>query len=94
MALYQNEVKCSAVDMEIIFSFSCKQTHFHNKGCARGLILKVRIFGTRKWPNCVPVYFGYFNLFCMLVVIQKYIGDRQYASSPGAGPVLFNLLDS
>jgi len=26
------------------------QTHFHKKGCAPGLILKVRVFGTRKWP--------------------------------------------
>ena len=28
-------------------------THFHKKGCALGLILKVRVFGTRKWPNLV-----------------------------------------
>ena len=26
------------------------KTHFHKKGCALGLILKVRVFGTRKWP--------------------------------------------
>ena len=25
-------------------------SHFHKKGCALGLILKVRVFGTRKWP--------------------------------------------
>ena len=25
-------------------------THFHKKSCALGLILKVRVFGTRKWP--------------------------------------------
>ena len=25
-------------------------THFHKKGCALGLILRVRVFGTRKWP--------------------------------------------
>ena len=26
------------------------KTHFHKKGCALGLILKVRVFRTRKWP--------------------------------------------
>ena len=25
------------------------KTHFHKKGCALGLILKVRVFGTHKW---------------------------------------------
>ena len=27
---------------------------FTRKNCALGLILKVRVFGTRKLPNCVP----------------------------------------
>ena len=48
--LYQNEVKCSAFDMEIIFHSHANKFHFHKKGCALGLILKVRVFGTRKWP--------------------------------------------
>ena len=47
---YQNEVKCSAFDMEMIFHSHANKTHFHKKGCALGLILKVRVFGTRKWP--------------------------------------------
>ena len=50
MPLYQNEVMCSAFDMEIIFYSHASKTHFHKKGCALGLILKVRVFGTRKWP--------------------------------------------
>ena len=41
-SLYQNEVKCSAFDMEMIF---------HKKGFARGLILKETVFRTRKWPS-------------------------------------------
>ena len=45
-----NEVKCSAFDMELIFHSRANKTHFHKKGCALGLILKVRVFGTRKWP--------------------------------------------
>ena len=48
--LYENEFKCSAFDMEMIFHSHANNTHFHKKGCALGLILKVRVFGTRKWP--------------------------------------------
>ena len=47
--LYQNKVKCSAFDMEMIFHSHASKTHFHKKGCALGLILKVRVLGTRKW---------------------------------------------
>ena len=47
--LYQNEVKRSAFDMEMIFHSYTNKTHFHKKGCALGLILKVRVFETRKW---------------------------------------------
>ena len=36
--------------MEVIFHSHANKTHFHMKGCALGLILKVRIFRTRKWP--------------------------------------------
>ena len=36
--------------MEIIFHSHANKTHFHEKACALGLILKVRVFGTRKWP--------------------------------------------
>ena len=36
--------------MEIIFHFHANKTHFHKKGCAPSLILKVRVLGTRKWP--------------------------------------------
>ena len=37
-------------DMEIFFYSHANKTHFHKKGCALGLILKVRVFETRKWP--------------------------------------------
>ena len=36
--------------MEVIFHSHANKTHFHKKGCALGLTLKVRVFGTRKWP--------------------------------------------
>ena len=52
--LYQNEVKCSAFDMEMISHSHANKTHFHKKGAALGLILKVRVFGTQKWPIFFP----------------------------------------
>jgi len=47
--LYQNEVKCSAFDMKMSFHSHANKTHFHKKGGALGLILKVRVLGTREW---------------------------------------------
>ena len=41
--LFQNEGRCSAFDMEIIFHSHANKTHFHKKGCAPSLILKVRV---------------------------------------------------
>ena len=49
-SLYQNEVKCSVFDMEMILHSYANETHFNKKGCSLGLILKVRIIGIRKWP--------------------------------------------
>ena len=40
--------------MKMIFHSHSNKTHFHKKVCALvtiGLILKVRVFGTRKWPS-------------------------------------------
>ena len=37
--------------MELICHSHANKTHCHNKGCAHlNLIMKVRVFGTRKWP--------------------------------------------
>ena len=36
--LFQNEGRCSAFDMEIIFHSHANKTHFHKKGCAPSLI--------------------------------------------------------
>ena len=48
--LFQNEGRFSAFDMEIIFHSHANKTRIHKKGCAPSLILKVRVFATRKWP--------------------------------------------
>ena len=49
-SLFQDEGRCSAFDTEIIFHSHAKKNNFHKKGCAPSLILKVRVFGTWKWP--------------------------------------------
>ena len=46
--MYQNEVKCSIFDTEMIFHSHANKTHFHKKGCELGLILKVRVCGTHN----------------------------------------------
>ena len=46
----QGEAKCEAIDMKMIFNYDANKTHFHNKGFALSLVLKVRVFGTPKWP--------------------------------------------
>ena len=47
---FQSEGKCEAIGTKMIFNYNANKTHFHNKGFALGLILKVIYFGTRKWP--------------------------------------------
>ena len=54
--LFQSEAKSEAIDMKIIFNYVANKTHFHNKGFALSLVLKVKLFGTRKWP--IFVYFS------------------------------------
>ena len=65
--LYQNEV-----NVEMIIHSNANKTHFHTKGCALGLILKVRIFGSQKWSICKR-WLPSLNLFSVFFVI--YIGD-------------------
>ena len=47
---FQSEAKCAAIDMKMNFNYDANKTHFQNKGFALSLVLKVRFFGTRKWP--------------------------------------------
>ena len=51
--LYQNEVKCSAFDMQMIFHSHANKPHFHKNGCVLGLVLKVRVYelGTGLLPS-------------------------------------------
>ena len=52
--LHQNDVKSSAFDMEMLFHSHANKSHFRKKSCALGLLLKVRVFGTREWPIIFP----------------------------------------
>ena len=47
---FQSEAECEAIDMKMIFNYDANETHFPNKDFAVSLVLKVRFFGTRKWP--------------------------------------------
>ena len=44
------EAKCEAIDTIKIFYSHANKTHFHKKGFARSLVLKVRVSETRNRP--------------------------------------------
>lgn len=48
--LLQSVAEFIAIDVKIIFQSHAYKTHFHQKGFAVSLVLKARVFGTRKWP--------------------------------------------
>ena len=47
---FQNEAKCETFVVKMSFICIIIKTHFHINGFALSLALKVRFFGTRKWP--------------------------------------------
>ena len=52
MPRFQSEAKCKAIDKECFFFYPhANKTHFHNKDFVLILVLKVRVFGTRKSPH-------------------------------------------
>ena len=59
---FQSETKCEAIDMKMSFNYDANKTHFQNKGFALSLVLKVKFFGTQKWPLV---------LFELLIIIIK-----------------------
>ena len=50
--------------MKTIFYSHADKTHYHQKSFALSLVLKVREFGTRKWPNNKIKLRGLAVLFC------------------------------
>ena len=53
---FQNEAKCETFVVKMSFICIIIKNHFHINGFALSLALKVRFFGTRKWPISVSVY--------------------------------------
>ena len=53
---FQNEAKCETFVVEMSFNYDANKTHFHNKGFALSLVLKVKLFGTRKWPILMDLH--------------------------------------
>ena len=50
-SLCKSEAKCEAIDMKSILCYHANKTYCHKKGFAPWLVLlKVRVFGTQKWP--------------------------------------------
>ena len=62
------------------------KTHFHNKGLALILVLKVRFFGTRKWPILyhADISRRYFFV-CHALNIENYVNLRIISSSSFGG---------
>ena len=52
---FQNEVKCETFVVKMSFIYITIKNHFHINGFALSLALKVRFFGTRKWPVALEV---------------------------------------
>ena len=46
----QSEAKCESIDKKMILYSHATATHFHKKGFALSLVLKTRVFGSRKRP--------------------------------------------
>ena len=61
--------------MKMIFNYDANKTHFHNKGFALSLVLKVRFFETRNWPiqTTFQVSFTIFGCFGVIWEIRNEI---------------------
>ena len=53
---FQNEAKCETFVAKMRNICIIIENHFHINGFALNLALKVRFFGTRKWPIGMPVW--------------------------------------
>ena len=60
--LFQNEAKCTAIDMKMNFYSQQIENHFYKKGLTLSLVLKMGVLGTREWP--VSVTFSYVPRLC------------------------------
>ena len=68
---FQNEANCETFVVEMSFDYDANKTHFHNKGFALSLVLKVKLFGTRKWP-IQTISYGSEQHFPVVLFIKLY----------------------
>ena len=79
-------------DMEMSFHSHANKTHFHKKGCALGLTLKVRVLGTRKWP----IWRGFkfetlFNRLIYIIEIRLWVRPLRWLDTVFQGQYLPSL---
>ena len=53
------------------FNYDANKTHFHNKGFALSLVLKVKLFGTRKWPIVKRNRLGFIERRELIILLIK-----------------------
>ena len=68
---FQNEAKCETFVVKMSFISMTIKNHFHINGFALNLALKVRLFGTRKWPIVKGV------MISCKQVVNKFQGDHK-----------------
>ena len=68
---FQNEVKCETFVVKMSFICIIVKNHFHINGFALSLALKVRFFGTRKWPILVTITSEFSQI---IASIQVFLG--------------------
>ena len=57
--------------MKMIFNYHTNKTYFHNKGFALSLVLKVRFFGTRKWPILIGRTIFFFQFSRVKTIVRS-----------------------
>ena len=69
----RNEAKCETFVVKISFICIIIKTHFHINGFALSLALKVRFFGTRKWPICMSILWAlvFLHVYELLLVAAR-----------------------
>ena len=93
---FQSEAKCEAVDMKMIFNYDANKTHFHNKGFALSLVLKVRFFGTRKWSIAVHIlsYFPTFTIWTLQIWARNLQQSKKTFQLRSSAVISFSIAHS
>ena len=69
-----DEAKCKTFLVKMTFYYHANKTHFHKKGFARGLVLRVRVFGTLKCP------IDGLLLLILLLLLQFYFCGQEFSA--------------